>query len=557
MAIKKNISEQALILGKRAFDLIYGPNGIAPGKASFEQNKNSYQQFGGDLLENPQKFLAQFKSNDPSRKVWEQALQEYQTGELTKTVAGAEGTVSAAALTPQNSGFKYNETLPTGFAEGANKSIVKVPTGYVLQNGYYVDPKTVSAPITKDLLDYSSLPNHIKNDQYFKQMDEQAKKLLAFNYNVAKMDTAIARIKADKAMDEAIKLAEPRFKQQLLLAQDSIKRELAVFLSGNKEAKAKLDSDLEEMKQDIVRDAGRLTSAEIDAKLQDMESIRIVADQAVREGESRESGVAAELARTQRRINALSEDLKYGKEQLSLEEQATLGRQLKEYQRNLQTTQEQAVDAGLGFSSIRAEAEKRLFEDLQDVSESTRRQKARQLRDIETQAGRDTTELLVSEQEIKRKNQEARVDIARQIEQKTGFDSIPPKLKEKILEVDPGFAPIGIRGNLIAQQEKREKDIAQRQEDFSTQQKRGEEEAARQAKILERKREQGVADVARKAEELLGSENLPKIAGAPAPLGGIAGTLEAERGKEAVRIAPTLAPSIKVSDEELQKELAK
>ena len=408
---------------------------------------------------------------------------------------------------------------------------------------------------TKDLTDTTSLPDHIKNDPYFKQMNEQQKALFAFQYNVAQREVALERIQAIKALEEATKLADPHFKQSFLLAQDSIERELSVFLAGNKEAKELLDTQLAQKKEDIARDAGRLNDAELEARLKDQESLRIIRDQAVREYESREGGVAAELNRTQRRIMVLSEDLQYSKEQLSLEEQAILSRQLKEYQRNLQATQEQAVDAGLGFSSIRTEAEKRLAEDLQDVSESTKRQKSRQLRDLEVSAGRDTTELLVSKQEIERKNQEDRISIARQIEQKTGFDSIPLVLKNKILTVDPTFSPIGIRGDLVSQQEQREKELAQRQKDLDIEQKRGEAEADRQAKIIERKREQGVEEVARKAEELLGSKNLPKIAGAPAPLGGIAGTLEREKGQEALKIAPSLAPSIKVSEEELQKEI--
>ena len=393
---------------------------------------------------------------------------------------------------------------------------------------------------TADLPEKTELPDFIKNDPEFQKLPDKEKELARTAWKAAHTNDVLRKIIADKALSEAIKIADPIFKQQLLLAKDESERNLAVFLTGNTEAKNVLNTKLANLKEDIVTNIGRMNSAEAESKIQDLESLRIISDQAIRESSSREAGVAAELARTQRRIDAISDDLKVGKQDISLEEQAALSRQLREYQRNLQSTQEQAVDAGLGFSSIRAQAEQRLLEDLADVSESTKRQSSRQIRLLETSSGRDTTELVAGEAEIKRKNQAERVDIARQIEQKYGFDAIPTDIKNKILAFEPTFAPIGVRGNLTAEQQRRETELQQKQQDLNLQQKRAQAEVDTQIKSLEKEREQKVLDIQRAKEKAVGTSNLTVEDKALAkPLGeikgvDITGTLELERKRNIV-----------------------
>ena len=388
------------------------------------------------------------------------------------------------------------------------------------------------------------LPDWVTNDPQFKALSPDNKELVKTQWNAIQSSDALFKMRAQKAIQDAIPLADPAYKQALLLAKDSLERNLSEFLKGNEDAKAAIATKLANLKEKLISDAAYLNNADVQARISEMENIRTVSDQAVREGSSREAGVAAEIARTQRRIDAVQQDLQYGKQDISLEEQAQLGRQLKEYQRNLQTTQEQAVDAGMGFSSIRAQAEQRLAEDLSYVTESTKRQSTRQQRILETQSGRDTAELVASKADIERKNQEERTALAREMEQKLGWDKVPSELKALI----PNLAPLGfvnpatgqmsnLQGEAAQIQAKRELELKKQQDDMARQQKQAEADVAAQQQSLERQREEGVAKLEAAAEQVMGSTETAKVTPGAKLIGGISGTIEQQRKQDVATIA--------------------
>lgn len=507
-----------------------------------------------------------------------EALKKYKPSEVTKQADGSitlnPGVTPIPGTTKEISGTagtqqepQYQVLNPEALKKYSASQVTKRPDGTIVLNpGVTPIPGTTKqlggtttsagnttasggttqpggATEKKDFTDISSLPDRIKNDPAFQALSEDNKALAAFQWNSMQASDALTKIRAKEALIEATKLAQPAFKQALLLATDDIERNLSSFLAGNTDEQKKLEVLLDQKKQDLISKADQLTATEVESALKDMESIRIIKDQAIREGESREAGVAADLGRINRRMSALSEDLKYGREQLSIEEQAQLSRSLREYERSLQSTQEAAADAGLGFSSIRTEAEKRLAEDLQDVSESTRRQKMRELRALETESGRTSTELLATQADIDRKNQEARVDIARQIEKKVGWDGVPPELKKLLPD---SMAPLGIRGEATEVAQKRERELKLQREQIATERTRAEQEAARQQQILERKREEGVLELERAKEKTVGTGNLGATdlsrltTIGEKPLGDIQGSLEAEQAQRAQAIQESI-----------------
>jgi len=236
---------------------------------------------------------------------------------------------------------------------------------------------TETAPVTgqtTDVTDISDLPQEMQDAMAGLTPEQQQVVLTA--YNALKSGDAARLADADKALSDAIKLADPYFKSQLRLAQDEIQRATAS------------------------------TSAD----------------------------AASQVGKLQTRVNQLNEDLTFNREQLTLEEQATLASQLRQYKQDLSNLQTQYTEAGLAFSSPRQEAERQLAEQQREVAESTRRQTMRSLRNVEVGTLRDVQEAGAQLADVTRKAGEQAVAISRAGEQKVGSAKLP--------EV-PGVTPLG------------------------------------------------------------------------------------------------------------------
>ncbi|HIH47159.1 TPA: hypothetical protein HA297_02580, partial [Candidatus Woesearchaeota archaeon] len=348
----------------------------------------------------------------------------------------------------------------------------------------------------------TGIPEEILQSPEYQALTDEQKELAQFAYNIQKEEDVLRKIRAEAALAEAIKLADPVFKSQLRILQDELQRGISSQIASNTESRQQLVQQI-----DFLRTQGNL---------QEAESLAITLDQAQRENSSREAQVGAEIARIQRGIANIQEDLTFNRGQIGIEEQAQLARQVRQYEQQLTQTQEAAVDAGLGFSSIRAEAEKRLGEELGDISESTRRQAMRDIRNLEVTSSRKQQEAEFSQTDLERRSAEQQLELARRTEQVVGSEKLPSGL------LPTGQNTLGIRGSITEGVQAREQQLQNLQLEQQSQERVGQEK---------------LTDIVRAGEQTLGTANLPTEATTSiAPLGSITGTFETDRLNEISRL---------------------
>lgn len=378
--------------------------------------------------------------------------------------------------------------------------------------GTPLSQQSIKTELTTDI---NILPPEVLNSPDFKKLSPDQQKLAAYSWSATQANNVVSKIRADQALTEAIKLADPLFKQQIRLVQDDVQRAITTTLATNK-------TQVDKLQQEI-------SSLRSENKLKEADDLAIILDQAQRETSSREAGVGAEIARLQQHVNDIQTDLQFNKEQLSLDEQAELARNLRQYKDQLKTTQQGAVDAGLGFSSIRAEAESRLSEELKDVTESTQRRTAREIRNQQAEAQRQEREATFQQEKLRRQAQEEQIALARKTEQQIGSAAA-----QKAGILPSGTESLNVRGQLAERTAGVEQQAADRQALIDQ---------------LNQKAQVNTIDIARQAEAKLGTANLPSFAQEQiTPLGGITGTLEQQRGldvlqrqKELLSLQPNLS----------------
>jgi hypothetical protein len=227
--------------------------------------------------------------------------------------------------------------------------------------------------------EYENVPDETKDSEEWQQASDQNKKIIdmiqGWHDAIVAGDEALKQ-DAEAALESAITLADPYFKQKLLIAQ-------------------------EEIKQSVGATTG------------DFESNKKTLDE---------------------KIKNINEDLIYNKDQLTIEEQADLSTQKRNYENQLFQLQQGMAEAGLAFSSPRAKAESLLSAENQGVVTSTQRKFARMQREQDVGATRG---LLT--------NQQALADLSRRKEEilkKTsliGEESVGSKNLPNI----PGVSPMG------------------------------------------------------------------------------------------------------------------
>jgi hypothetical protein len=125
------------------------------------------------------------------------------------------------------------------------------------------------------------------------------------------------------------------------------------------------------------------------------------------------------------KISELESDLKYNREQLTLEEQAEMAQQLRNYQSNREAVDLQMQEAGLAFSSPRKLAEQRLLTESDEVGQSIRRKFASAQRQQELTALRQQAQLQREQALGVRQSAEGVTEAMRATEAKVGSALMP------------------------------------------------------------------------------------------------------------------------------------
>jgi hypothetical protein len=168
-----------------------------------------------------------------------------------------------------------------------------------------------------------------------------------------------------------------------------------------------------------------LKQAEKQSNAYNNEIIRITKSELERQIGVKTSDVNSQISDLTTAINRLKEDLVYGSGDLSVEEQAELKRQQRNYEIQLESLTENVAAAGLTFSSRRALAEQRLADENTDVVESTQRKYAREMRDLRLRAARGEEDALKKITDLNRGLGEGTTSLIRTAEEKIGTDNLP------------------------------------------------------------------------------------------------------------------------------------
>lgn len=179
------------------------------------------------------------------------------------------------------------------------------------------------------------MPDELKDDPYFAQLDPESQALIAYYYNISsKQDTD--RVNAFKdALDAAEAEADPYWREQISIVKDELTRTMQGY-----------EMDLSTQEKSL-----------------------------------------------QNKISRINEDLTYNKSFLTTEQQAELSRQKKQYEYDLQDTRDTMASRGLTFSSIRNQAEERLGESYEDTVGSATRKYDYNIRNIEVESTRNISDI--------------------------------------------------------------------------------------------------------------------------------------------------------------------
>jgi len=200
-----------------------------------------------------------------------------------------------------------------------------------------------------------------------KRYDPDQQKVLIDQYNAIALANTLKGQEAAKALDEAVKTADPWWRSQLLMARDEVTNALA----------------------------------------------------------SNEQDVLSSIGQYQTKINQINQDLAYGRETLTLDQQAQMSDLLRTYKANLTDLSQQAAEQGLAFSSPRKLAEQRLSEANQSQAQALSSAAAKSLRELETTGLRGIQTAEQGIQDTTRQGAEAATSIWRKAEGAMGTANLP------------------------------------------------------------------------------------------------------------------------------------
>ena len=238
-------------------------------------------------------------------------------------------------------------------------------------------------------------PDFLKNDPSYQALNADMREIAIYNYEVQQTNDRQKAEALGKALELATQQAEPYWKSILLVAQDEILRGF----------------------------------------------------------EAAEGDYESSVARQQRIMDNISEDLSSNREFLSLEQQQSLTDLSRNYQVNQERLIEGAANAGLTFSTKRRIAERRLGEENTGMVESTTRSYNKQITDLQTAASRGTEEAQTEIEDLQRRLGQHTTSLGRAGESYLGSENLPDL---------PGYQPLGgVAGGMY---EEKVKDVEQRKQ---------------------------------------------------------------------------------------------
>lgn len=237
-----------------------------------------------------------------------------------------------------------------------------VPTGVINMSAFISGQTTPGSTTPSTSLD---LPDDIKNNEYFKALDDEGKALAAQYYKTLASGSAEEATKFSNALQVALKQADPYWKEKLRVVTDELERSLS---SSDKDLGAKEEE-------------------------------------------------------YSRRIREIEEDLTYNRDQLTIEQQAELARQARGYRDDLDMVRETMAERGLSSSTIKTRTEERLSQVNDDIVESTTRKYNRDQRNLGVTAGRNITTYQKNLEELRRSISESKIGNVRKVESVLGTDA--------------------------------------------------------------------------------------------------------------------------------------
>lgn len=223
-------------------------------------------------------------------------------------------------------------------------------------------------------------PDELKNDPSFRNLPLDMQEMALYSYKIQQEDNEDKARKMDEALNEATEQADPYWKNILRIAQDEIVR------------------SFDEAKGDFGSSAERLN----------------------------------------RRITEIQQDLVENKDFLSLEQQSELSQLSKTYEVQRDQLVETHALSGMTFSTKRERAETDLDEYTTGIVESTKRQYAKQMSDLEKEASRGNIEAITQLADLDRQLQEELTAIGRKAETQLGTENLPPEILSAMRKEETG-----------------------------------------------------------------------------------------------------------------------
>lgn len=234
-------------------------------------------------------------------------------------------------------------------------------------------------PTDQDLL--NALPAAIKNSDDFKNLSRDLQLGLAKYYNVLSQGNDKALKDWNDTLEVAKQQAEPYFKNLLNIATDQLKRDIANLQNSYNPTIQGIDAQISKLLDDL-NTGKRRYDEEFQEQLASLQLDR----------ETAKGTLDYNINQLDTRIKQLQEDLTRNKEYLTLEQQAALSDQLRNYKKQVDNMRETMAQRGLSESTIKEEAKKELEAEHQSVITGLQRKYEYQVQTEELTAQRGTEE---------------------------------------------------------------------------------------------------------------------------------------------------------------------
>ena len=290
---------------------------------------------------------------------------------------GVDSSFAARARYAANYGIKNY----TGTAEQNLKllSLMRANNGATAPQATPAPAPAPAAPTPQDLL--NALPEAIKNSDDFKSLSPDLQLGLAKYYNVLSQGNDKAIQDWNNTLEVAKQQADPYFKNLLNIATDQLQRDIATYQNRYNTDIQSIDNQIRKLLDDL-NTGKRRYDEEFQEQLASLQLNR----------EEAKGTFEYEISKLNTRIQQLQEDLERNKEYLTLEQQAALSDQLRNYKKQVDNMRETMAQRGLSESTIKEEAKKELEAEHQSVITGLQRRYEYQVKTEELIAQRGTEE---------------------------------------------------------------------------------------------------------------------------------------------------------------------